>query len=121
MNISRCLESVASKMTYRLWIDDQSFDPETPNRHPPEGWKVAVSSAEAIELIDTLGPPSYISFDHDLGVLADGSEDTAIRVINYLGNSYYDAEIDYEVHSRNGPGSLNIISKMDSWKRSKTL
>lgn len=116
-----CLESMASKMTYRLWIDDQSFDPETPERHPPEGWKAAVSSAEAIAIIEEFGPPEFIDWDHDLGVLADGSPDTAMIVINHLTNNYYDAEIDYEVHSKNPIGRLNIISKMDSWKRSQSL
>lgn len=112
-------------MSYKLFLDDDAGKPGVePFRNPPVGeddWKVAHSSREAIHIIDTYGPPSYISFDHDLGLLEDGTEDKAIRVINYLTDNYYDFEVDYEVHSKNVPGSLNIISKMDSWKRSKDL
>ncbi len=108
-------------MTYKLWIDDQSFDPDTPNRHPPVGFKAATSSAEAISIIEEFGPPEFIDWDHDLGYLPDGQEDTAMHVINYLTLHHYNTTIEYDVHSRNGPGSANIISKMESWKRSKEL
>ncbi len=110
---------------WKLWLDDDAGKGLDPFRDPPEvdgmDWHVAHTSLEATKLIDRLGPPCYISFDHDLGVLPDGSEDTAMHVIRHLTDHYYDADVSYDVHSKNGPGSLNIISKMDSWKRSKTL
>lgn len=126
---------------YRLWIDDDSGKPGIAAfRNPPDDtfrplmfgkvsqdtapsihWIVAHNSAEAIWLIDTLGPPTYISFDHDLGLLPDGQGDTAMIVIQYLTDNHYDTSIDYDVHSQNPIGKQNIISKMESWKRSRSL
>lgn len=110
---------------FKLWVDDQALeeDMESFRSPPPDdlSWQVAKTSAQAIELIQAWGPPKYISFDHDLGLLPDGTEDTAMTVINYLIEHHYAAEIDYEVHSKNGPGALNIRSKMNSWKRSQSL
>ena len=110
-------------MTYRLHIDDQAGDSGVEAfRNPPDDtWMVARSSYDAIKMIDWLGPPCYISFDHDLATLENGEPDTAMKVINYLIENHYDAEIDYDVHSQNPIGRLNIIAKMDSWKKSKSL
>lgn len=110
---------------WKLFLDDDAGKPDMEAfRNPPigeTGWKVAHSSLEAIHLIGAFGVPSYISFDHDLGMKANGSEDTAMEVINYLSTYYYDAVIDYDVHSQNPRGKLNIISKMDSWRKSQSL
>lgn len=108
---------------WKLWLDDDAGKPGMEAfRNPPDNsWMVAHSSTEAIGLIDSHGPPSYISFDHDLGQFEDGSEDTAIIVIRYLTDNHYDANVEYDVHSRNPNGRANIISKMNSWAKSKTL
>ena len=108
-------------MTYNLWIDDLAHDPESPERHAPSGWAVAISSAEAIELIRLFGPPEQVSWDHDLGTLPDGQPDTSMTIINYLIDNHYDHDIIYQVHSQNPIGRANIISKMESWKRSRAL
>ena len=42
-------------MTWKLWLDDQLDDPETPVRHIPEGWTGAKTSSDFKKLIeDTL-------------------------------------------------------------------
>ena len=106
-------------MSYRLWIDDQINDPETPDRHVPNGWIGAKSSRDAIRIFETFGVPEYISFDHDLGLNEDGSPDTAMVICKWLANNFFDADIEYDVHSKNPIGRKNIQSFMDSWKRSK--
>lgn len=104
-------------LVFRLWIDDQWDDPEMPFRHPPEGFIPAKSSKEAMLLVEEKGLPSFISFDHDLG-----GDDDAIVFITWMSNSYYSHEIpDYQVHSANPVGRANIISKMESWRKSQNL
>lgn len=52
----------AGKMGWKLYLDD---DLET--RHQPEnqGYLRAVSSLEAIKLIETFGMPEFMSLDHE--------------------------------------------------------
>lgn len=110
-------------MSWLLFLDDDARKGGMESfRYPPDDtWTIATSSAEAIRLIKLNGPPGYISFDHDLGEGEGGYVDTAMNVINYLTEHHYDSEINYDVHSRNPEGKKNIISKMESWKKSKEL
>lgn len=112
-------------MIWKLFCDDDARTEGMESfRYPPSGeddWKIACSSREAIHLIQTDGPPIFMSLDHDLGQLEDGSTDTVMPVINYLIEHHYDLDIDYVVHSQSPVGKLNIISKMESWKKSKYL
>lgn len=104
-------------MSWKLWIDDQWDDPEMTFRHPPKDFVPAKSSQEAIKLTQILGMPDFISFDFDLG-----GEDNTIKYIDYLTSERYDEKVpDYQIHSANPPGALNIQSKMESWKKSKDL
>ncbi len=105
-------------MSYKLWIDDQWDEPEMFFRHPPKDYIPASSSLEAIEIINKFGfLPKEISFDHDLG-----ENDTSIIFINYIIENYYNYEIpEYKVHSANPVGKANIISKMESWRKSKEI
>ncbi len=105
-------------MTWKLWLDDLSDTIKPP---PDDSFLIARSSAEAISIIDKEGPPCYISFDFDLGVDANGENDSAERVYKYLSNHFYDSDIEYDIHSENCMGWGLIQSYMDSWKRSKSL
>ena len=106
-----------NKISYKLWIDDQWNDTTMPFRHPPSDYIPAESSREAIRLVEEKGMPSFISFDHDLG-----GEDTSIAFIDWLIKNRYNEEVpDFSVHSKNPIGRLNIISKMNSWKKSQGL
>ncbi len=105
-------------MTWKLWLDDLSDTIKPP---PDDSWIIARSSAEAKEVIDKDGPPCYISFDFDLGVDANGENDSAEHVYKYLYAQHPDADIEYDIHSENCMGWGLIQSYMDSWKRSKSL
>lgn len=110
-------------MSYKLWIDDDAgrVDLLLVGRDPPQNtghWIIARSSKEAIDIFKARGIPYYISFDHDLGLKADGTEDTAKEICKYLFERFPKATIDYEVHSRNPDGANWIVSYMESWKKS---
>lgn len=108
---------------YRLWIDDDSGKPGIAAwRNPPDpSWKVAHSSKEAIELIEKFGVPSYISWDHDLGLNDQGEPDTAMVVLKYLSEHHFNVSIEYNIHSANPEGAKNINCFMKSWERAKQL
>jgi len=104
-------------MSWRLWLDDQYDEPDMTFRHPPPGFIPARSSDEAMNLVSEKGIPTFISFDHDLG-----NDDNAILFVNWLIAIHYEATIpDYQVHSANPVGKANIISKMESWRKSQKL
>ena len=101
-------------MTWKLWLDDQLDDPETPSRHTPEGFMGAKSSHEALELVKKHGMPTFIDFDFDLG-----GTDTAQTFLYELQSLYPDGPVpDYRVHSRNVYAKEMIGSFLSSWKRS---
>lgn len=105
-------------MIWKLFLDDQWSDPGMTLRHPPDGFIPCRSSAEAITLIKEVGClPEFISFDHDLG-----GDDNSIKFIDYMIEHHYNDEVPaYQVHSQNPEGAKNIISKMESWKKSQSL
>lgn len=96
-------------MTYKLFIDDI--------RNPPdETWIVVRSSVAALEYVQKNGMPEFISFDHDLG----GDDTTMVflrKLVDVVWNGT-DSPPDYKVHSANPVGSINIVSFMESWKKS---
>jgi len=96
---------------YKLFIDDIRMPPP-----PFADWVVVRSSEQALAYIQKHGMPVFISFDHDLG----GDDTTMVflrRLVDTVWNGT-DTPPDYIVHSANPVGSLNIISFMDSWKKS---
>lgn len=100
-------------MTYKLFIDDERF-PAT------DDWVIVRSSQEAIAMIIEYGMPYFISFDHDLG-----GEDTAIRVIRWIIESFLDGNLeihpdfDFYVHSQNPIGAENIRKLMSGFLKSE--
>lgn len=100
-------------MTYKLFIDDERFPAN-------DGWTIARSSQEAIAMIIEYGMPYFISFDHDLG-----GEDTAIRVIRWIIDSFLDGNLeihpdfDFYVHSQNPIGAENIRKLMTGFLNSE--
>lgn len=96
-------------MGYKLFIDDE----RTPTT---DGWVIARSSNEALTYIQNNGWPEFISFDHDLG-----GDDTTMVFLRKLVDQVWNGDNlppDYVVHSANPVGSKNIISFMESWKKS---
>lgn len=94
-------------MTWKLFLDDERM---------PVGddWVIARSSDAAIEIMTTRGLPHFISFDHDLG-----GDDTAMEVIHWIADSYFDGKLSipddfsFTVHSQNPIGKNNIEGFLD--------
>lgn len=97
---------------WKLFLDDL--------RNPPDNsYIIARNSDEAIKLIEKNGFPIFISFDHDLG-----GDDSAMNFLKQMYNMWdenKDVIPDYIVHSANPVGKLNIISFIESWKKSINL
>lgn len=97
-------------MSWSLFIDDL--------RTPPPGreWVLCRSTSEALAAVSERGLPSFISFDHDLG-----DQDTTMVFLRRLVSEMWDGTSlppKYSVHSANPVGAQNIISFMESWRRS---
>lgn len=92
----------------RLFLDDL--------RDPQDGnFTIARSTEEALTLAKESWP-TFMSLDHDLG-----GEDTTMVFLRRLVNEVWDGlkqVPEYRVHSANPVGKENIISFMESWKRS---
>lgn len=104
------------KMTVKPWnlyLDDERKCP-----YESEEWVVARSSAEALELVAQRGFPALMSLDHDLG-----GEDTSMRFLRALIETWNEETPipEYQVHSANPVGARNIVSLMESWKKSSSL
>lgn len=93
----------------RLFLDDL--------RDAPPDFTVARSTVEALQLVQNQWP-TFMSLDHDLG-----GDDTTMVFLRRLVNEIWDGTQpipEYVVHSANPVGRLNIISFMESWKKSNT-
>lgn len=96
-------------MPWKLFLDDERFPKE-------EGWIIARSSEEAIDLVLRRGMPEEIAFDHDLG-----GDDTSMYFIHWMIDQYYDYGLDipldfvFSVHSQNPVGAKNITSLMSAF------
>jgi hypothetical protein len=83
-------------------------------------WVLARSADGAIAVVEELGMPSFISFDHDLG---DGKD--AIAVAHWLIERDMDgfplpADFVFEVHSGNPIGRANIRGLIDNYLEFKS-
>lgn len=93
-----------------LYLDDLR-SPPTDGRD----YVVARTPEEALGLIRTRGLPSFMSLDHDLGPDLDTMQ--FLRLL-YRENPTPPFIPSYEVHSANPVGRANIISLLESWRRS---
>lgn len=100
-------------MFWKLYLDDERCPSDS-------GWMIARSSEDAKKLVVDLGMPEKMSLDHDLG-----GADTTMVFLRWLYNFSYENKInnvpEYVVHSANPIGSKNIVSFMESWKKSMTI
>lgn len=96
-------------MTYKLFLDDERFPAGN------DDWFIARTVNDAVQQIITMGIPSYISFDHDLGDGATGYDFTRWLLEFMMDNSQkFPANFGYYVHSMNPIGAANIRNKMDN-------
>lgn len=99
---------------WKLWIDDEAYDKTKPKRNPTHDFFIATSVNEAIKITnEQKAPPFFLHLDHDLG---DGGR--IMDYLKWLNDKYPDFCPDYFVHSENCVGKLNIISYIDSWRKS---
>ena len=109
-----------------IWLDDQR-DPQSDigrqkGATGSETW--VKTSHEAIEILKT-GNVSFISLDHDLGELSDGSGYDVAKWIEeqaYYGNL---SPLKWQVHSDNPVGVRNIKSALEQadkfWKSNELV
>lgn len=98
-------------MSYSLFLDDERWPP-----HDGRQWLVARSFSFAMAIVQTHGLPSYISFDHDLGLGKTGY-DFAKWLAEYCLDNDSPPDFDYYVHSQNPIGAESIRSVVDNLKR----
>jgi len=111
---------------YNLFIDDE----REIHQSSLYGWKygkgveftIVRSYDEFVKVLNEKGVPYYISFDHDLGLhyFPDGSEKSAMACAKYLIEYLLDRDLpcpQFNVHSGNPPGALNITSLLDNYAK----
>ena len=105
-------------MSYPLFIDDE--------RDPPsdgQEWRIARNMEEAGSIIRELGPPNFISFDHDLGEKEPTGYDIAKKLVagdlGELGGAEFEGglptDFSFYVHSQNPVGAENIRTLLDNY------
>lgn len=102
-------------MSYSMYIDDL--------RTPQKKYDIVVRSyEEAIKYVLNHGMPSYISFDHDLGLSCDGivaknGYDFARWLIESSldGKLKFPVDFSFWVHSANPVGKRNIESILNNY------
>lgn len=111
-------EKNKSHREYYLFLDDERSIP-LKLLTPGTCWVVCRSSQEAIDYVERNGAPKFASFDHDLG-----GSDTTMTFLKWIANDYKKGRcipFGYIVHSENPVGKNNIISFMESWKKSQNI
>lgn len=99
----------------KIWLDDQINDPACPARHTPVGFVGYSSALDAIKAINK-GIVTYISFDHDLG----DNKFSGYIVARFIEkNAFFGKinKIEYDIHSANPVGAMNIKKAMESAER----
>lgn len=106
---------------WKLYIDDL---------RTPEDQTFIISRTvdEAKRLIEEMGIPSFISFDHDLGVdnqgdLLESGYDFAkwLVEIDLDGRYRIPKEFEFKVHSMNPVGAKNIQSYLEGYLSNRTI
>jgi hypothetical protein len=100
---------------YKLFLDDLR-DPEWVHGGDASGWLVCRTVAEARAAIGSLGWPSVVSFDHDLGLGQPTGMDLARWLVEHdLDTGSMPRGFTYVVHSANPVGAANIRGLMEGY------
>lgn len=115
-------------MTYKLFLDDvrhPKFLAERGIPSPLGQWVIARSYDEGINVVEAMGVPDFIAFDHDLEDAhydgKEGHEKTGLSFAEWLTNYIDDNNIelseqfDWVVHSMNPSGAARISAHMSRW------
>jgi len=126
-------------MGYNLFLDDFRI-PQDAYRvnHDPRynllTWTMVKSYDEFVKVVETLGLPDLVAFDHDLAdehyekyqgpisekQYSEMQEKTGYHAARFLINWCIDRDLDipeYLIHTQNHGGGLNIKSVMESGKK----
>lgn len=99
-------------MSYKLFIDDERFPVY-------DDWIIARSFKEVKSLVEKMGMPNHISFDHDLGK----DQPTGFDIAKWMCEVDMDkihvfpSDFTYYVHSQNPVGAKNIQSYLENYTR----
>jgi hypothetical protein len=107
---------------YNLFIDDErdphhvTWLPDV-NIYADGDWLIARDWPEVCEIIITLGLPTVISFDHDLGDNKSTGYDIAKKISDFImnGTLQIPENFVYYVHSKNPVGKQNIDCYMKNF------
>ena len=105
-------------MTWYLFLDDERT--HTLYEYDPRDVLTSLDCSNAILLIEELGLPAVISFDHDLGDVPN-----AMTLMKYLVDGHLDGHFDLNtidriiIHSRNPEGSKNLQGLWDGFATSE--
>lgn len=117
---------------YQLFLDDERQPKNIKWIDIPLGpYLIARNYNQFVEMVEQLGVPSFISFDHDLAdehykavhhpeLAKDFKEKTGADCAKWMIEYCLENKIkipDYTVHSMNINGKENIISIMESGKK----
>lgn len=105
-------------MTYNIFLDDNRF----PSEYDPRSYRIIRNYKDFCQLIETLGVPNFISFDHDIGDFDENGNERngktcAQYLTDYMMNKKIYQKINYQVHSQNPEGEKNIKGWIDDWNR----
>jgi hypothetical protein len=120
---------------FRLFLDDERHPRDVKWVDlPPGPWTIARNYDMFVDIVKSLGVPSFVTFDHDLGAEAYAAviagkghvdysklrEKTGYHCAKWLVEHCLEHGIkipDYEVHSMNPVGADNIRSVMESGRK----
>ncbi len=106
-------------LKYKLFVDDERFPPD--NEDPCARWIIVRNMKEAQHVIQTMGFPIFISWDHDLGADTPSGHDIAKWIVDYdLDNDVIPEGFDFYVHSQNPVGADNIEGLLRGYMKHKT-
>ena len=127
-------------MSYNLFLDDIRYPMTTKHVTLPNlEWKIVRSYNDFVKTINENGLPSYIAFDHDLAYehyqhghetgfqkfdYSNVKEKTGYDCAKFLVEYCIKLNLDvpkYIVHSMNPVGKENIISLLESYKKSRKM
>lgn len=107
-------------MSYKLFLDDVR-NPSWVHNGDPDDWIVCRSMEQAVNVVNNLGWPSVISFDHDLGYQVPTGMDFAKWLVNLdLDGCCMPDDFQFHVHSANPTGAANIKGLLTNYMETKT-
>lgn len=97
--------------SYKMFIDDLR---DVEKYYPNEEFVTVRTYQEAVQYVQEHGLPSFVSFDHDFGDAVNEDEETgytfAKYLIEYMNDNQITVPFEYQVHSSNPVGAMNITS-----------